>query len=392
MARPEIVGKLLAGRYEVLWKLGEGGLSSVYAAAHVVTGRKVAIKVLRDMVLDGGVTATELVLREAKMLGEVQHPNVCAVLDADVSDGTPFLVLEYLDGRTLGKELAQRGPFSLEEATDVVLQAAAGLDAAHRLGIVHRDVKPDNIVLQRGVVKILDFGIAKRQAQQHSYVSTEAKAGTPAYMAPEQHLDPASVDRRADVYGLAKVYWELLSGERPTTFESEGSIRRVIRKTTRRRPTKVFANSPALLDELLERCFAADPSERPDSMRTFAAEVRRAVGRSELDGAAPRPVAPPRRLAMLLALAAIAMLVAAGITFWPAPPPQRPTTITFAIKGAPTQTIRFRGATHTLPYRAELDPSTIAEAVVVQTPGQPSRKIWLTLDTDRELDVQSHAP
>ncbi|HKA60292.1 MAG TPA: serine/threonine-protein kinase, partial [Gemmatimonadales bacterium] len=208
----DLVGQVVADRYHVLRKLGEGGMGRVYLAEHVKMGRRSAIKVMNPaMVHDPAALAR--FNREASNASRINHPNVCAIYDfGETADGLVFLAMEFIEGEPLSDLLIRERVLPIARATSIFLQTAEALQAAHELGIVHRDLKPDNIMLTKGkgggdTVKVVDFGIAKdfggAEASQ-KVTRTGMVMGTPEFMSPEQ-LSGDNLDGRSDLYSLALV-------------------------------------------------------------------------------------------------------------------------------------------------------------------------------------------
>lgn len=220
---PPAVGTRIAGRYVVSKLLDSGAMGHVVAARHELLGHEVAIKVIKREVAKRH-EMVERFVREARTMASLQHDNIVRALDCGtLPDGTPYVVMELLSGRTLREELHRRGALPIEEAVDFVIQACDGLAAAHAQGIVHRDLKPSNLFLTGATVKILDFGISKLpKATEHelSLTDTSVVLGSPSYMSPEQVRLSKAVDERADIWGLGVVLYTLLTGELP--FEAEG--------------------------------------------------------------------------------------------------------------------------------------------------------------------------
>ena len=216
-ARTDLVGSIIADRYHVLKHLGAGGMGRVYLAEHVKMGRQCAIKVLHPA-MAGDSEAISRFNREAANASRIDHPNVAAIYDfGETHDGLLYLAMQYIEGETLTRIMAAEGALPPLRATDIVRQAAEGLYAAHALGIVHRDLKPDNIMVNAGAdgvdsVKVVDFGIAKTTGETSQGVTrTGIVVGTPEYMSPEQ-LAGETVDGRSDLYSLALVAFNLLTG------------------------------------------------------------------------------------------------------------------------------------------------------------------------------------
>ncbi|HEX7668809.1 MAG TPA: serine/threonine-protein kinase, partial [Polyangiaceae bacterium] len=231
-----LVGTVLAERYRVDRFLGSGGMGAVYLGEHILMRKAVALKVLhRDMTVHAEVVAR--FEREAVAAGRIDHPNVAAASDfGRLADGSFYLVLEYVDGRSLAS-LIDEGPIELGRTLAIAEQVASALVAAHVAGIVHRDLKPDNVMLVRSAdgadhVKVLDFGIAKVAGQEADGAASEngrqltrvgAVMGTVGYMAPEQALGQA-VDHRADLYAFGVLLYEMVAGTRPFVAEELSQV------------------------------------------------------------------------------------------------------------------------------------------------------------------------
>lgn len=259
-----MVGELIADRYELEELLGSGGHSSVYRAHDTLLERHVALKVLHDHFLADEVQV-ERFRREARAVAQLSHPNIVSVIDRGERDGRQFIVFEHVDGDDL-KELVQRvGPLPERRALGIALQVAHALAFAHRQGLVHRDVKPQNIILSRsGEVKVTDFGIA-RDLDVKGATQTGAVLGTSDYIAPEQARGDA-VDARTDVYSLGVVLYELLTGEVP--FRGDNFIAVAMRHVTEPPPSvrAVRAEVSERVDAVLRRAMAKEPHERQGSM------------------------------------------------------------------------------------------------------------------------------
>jgi serine/threonine protein kinase len=271
----QYLGMTLADRYLIKRRIGSGAMGAVYEAEHEILGRTVAVKILHRRLGDDGDLMKRF-MNEARAVGGIRHPNVVESYDVAVTpDGLPFLVLEYIDGHSLSREIRESGPMSPERAVRVLSQVAAALHAAHERGIVHRDVKPGNVMLLEGdVVKVLDFGISKFGAKDVFDTSQGQIIGSPHYMAPEQVVNVANVDRRADIYALGAVLYEMLSGvppfegmsfpailqhvvrEEPRALEDlvpsmDPSIAAVVRRAMSKKPEDRFSTAPELAMELM---------------------------------------------------------------------------------------------------------------------------------------------
>ena len=261
------------GPYQIVGLLGEGGMGSVYRAKDTRLGRDVAIKVLTNVAFSD----RERLLRfeqEARATGMLNHPNLLTVFDVGRDDdGNPFLVTELLEGETLRSRL-ERGPLSPRKAVDAALQMAQGLAAAHEKGVVHRDLKPDNVFLTRdGRLKILDFGIAKLTARAGEGPTFEMAAtepgmvmGTVGYMSPEQ-VRGESVDHRSDIFSLGTIFFEMLTGMRAFKRNSAVETLSAILKEDPPDLTELVPTAPPALERLLRRCLEKDREQRFQSAR-----------------------------------------------------------------------------------------------------------------------------
>jgi len=274
-ALPVREGVVIGDRIEVGPVLGIGGMGVVHSGVHRVTGRPVAVKVLKRTVC-GDLVHCERFLQEARACGRIRHANVVDVYDAGMHGLEPYIVMERLEGRSLEAVLEERGPLAPDRVVDIAEQVARGLAAAHAAEVIHRDLKPANVfVTTDGVVKVLDFGISK----QPEGVATrpDRLLGTPFYMAPEQIRRPSEVDARADVYALGIVMHEMLTGRAP--FEAE-DIAQVIYLILDAGPPDLRAAAPTApepLVALVESAMARDPEDRPRDAAALAdalAELR----------------------------------------------------------------------------------------------------------------------
>jgi len=268
-------GAVLAGRYRLDEKLGEGGMGVVWAATHQVTRQTVALKLL---VPGAGTEANRFVkrfMREARAASAVKHPNVVVVFDVmELDEQTPMMVMELLRGETLGQRLDREPVLPLGEVARVLLPVVSALGTAHRAGIVHRDVKPDNIFLAETpegmCVKVLDFGVAKLapavEDVDATLTATNSIVGTPYYMAPEQVFGEKDIDGRVDIWALGVIAYECLAGVRPAGGDNVGQIMKII-ATNRIVPVdQVTAGLPADVTAIVMRALSFERSERPSLM------------------------------------------------------------------------------------------------------------------------------
>ena len=291
-----LIGRVIADRYLVLARLGEGGMGRVYLAEHVKMTRQCAVKVMNPSLMHDSESLARFA-REASSAARILHPNVAAVFDYGEADKIVYLVMEYVDGESLSAILARDGALDPRRAIDLARQIADGLSAAHELGIVHRDLKPDNVIVAhtRGgkeTPKIVDFGIAKALSDSAEDALTRSGLviGTPEYMSPEQLLgDP--VDARADIYSLGCILYQMLTGVQPFAADSREQM---IRRRLHEPPPHVrdvLPDLPRRLDTLIVHMLARSPADRLAS----ASVARDALDPSlALGGWDPKAVTAPR--------------------------------------------------------------------------------------------------
>ncbi|HEX9103583.1 MAG TPA: protein kinase, partial [Polyangia bacterium] len=270
------------GNYQVLQKIGSGAMGNVFLAHHPVIGKRVALKVIHPELASN----EEMIARffnEARAVTQIGHENIVDVQDfGQTPDGDSFIVMELLEGFSLGDKLKHEGALSIPRATHIALQLADGLSAAHARGIIHRDLKPDNIFLiPRGgdpdFVKILDFGLAKlsgpSQAMSHQ-TKTGSLLGTPHYMAPEQAENVKKVDHRADVYSLGCILFQMLTGRVPFPGEGFGEV--LVRHVREPPPLPSRLNPavPPALEKIVLHALAKKPEFRFASMDDFRTALR----------------------------------------------------------------------------------------------------------------------
>jgi serine/threonine-protein kinase len=276
-------GDVVEGRYRVLEALGEGGMGLVLGAEHVETGARVAVKVMLASRED--TEARKRFAREARAVRAIESSHVARVLDhGELADGTPFLVMERLEGAPLDLVIHERAPLPVEEAVDHVLQACEGVAHAHAAGLIHRDLKPSNLFLCRvaageGLVKVLDFGIAKAvvkidtQSDGTSLTESNAMLGSPQYMSPEQIWNAKEVDERTDVWALGLILHKLLTGQPAFAAEHVGQHVALVLTGA---PTPLRAqrpDAPAALEEVVLRCLRRDVARRFRDVGALAAAI-----------------------------------------------------------------------------------------------------------------------
>ncbi|OUC93400.1 hypothetical protein CA984_26525 [Streptosporangium minutum] len=284
---------VLAGRYRLEELIGRGGTGEVWRGHDLRPGWPVAVKILSPQVTD--VSMRERFAREARTAARVVHPNVVTVFDVGEHKGRPFLVMELLTGRDLATELAEDGPPGIFAMCRLAGQAAVGLDAAHRAGVVHRDVKPANLHRSGdGALKVVDFGTARVATEAATRLTSGGDViGTAAYLSPEQILGEAG-DAASDLYALGCVCYELLCGRPPFVGPAADLISQHVRSLPDP-PRRYRPDVPAELERLVLALLEKDPAARPPSgevVRRVLAEVARQVASRARDGAAPPPPEP----------------------------------------------------------------------------------------------------
>jgi serine/threonine protein kinase len=255
----------LIGRCLLIEPLGRGGSCAVFRALHQGLNQTVAVKVLRFETNIAPHQAYEQLRTEARLLAQLDHPNIIRILDFEEDPLQPYLVLEMVEGPTLSELIQQSGRLSLDRATEVMGQVVEGLAALWMVGAVHRDVKPGNILLTRcGTAKLADLGTAKlvEQAAGDEPETSDVVAGTAAYLAPEQFLAPATVDHRADIYALGATFYEAVTGRKPFEGSSRADL---LMKHARHKPIPPQEVLPALgprASEVILTMLAKDPDDR----------------------------------------------------------------------------------------------------------------------------------
>ncbi len=262
-------GKMIAERYRVVALAGRGGMGEVYRAEDLRLSQVVAIKFLPQQVSED-VSALARFHSEVRIARQVSHPNVCRVFDIGDVDGIPFLSMEYVDGEDLASVVRRIGRLSQDKASEVARQICAGLAAAHDRGVIHRDLKPANVMLDgAGKVRIMDFGLAGLAASIHG---AEIRAGTPAYMAPEQ-LAGKEVTAKSDIYSLGLILYEITTGKRAFEASTIPELIRVRDEGQITAPSTLVRDLDPLLERVILRCLDKDPSQRPASALQVAAAL-----------------------------------------------------------------------------------------------------------------------
>jgi tRNA A-37 threonylcarbamoyl transferase component Bud32 len=275
-----VVGETIAGRYGLEEVVGHGGMSTVYKAHDSLLERNVALKVLHQQ-YNEDEDFVERFKREARSVAQLQHPNIVTVIDRGEEDGRQYIVFEYIDGENLKELVVRKGRLDVREALEIALEIARGLGFAHDHGLVHRDVKPQNVLLNGdGGAKVTDFGIARSLDVERGVTQTGTVLGTSNYIAPEQ-ANGQPVDAHTDVYSLGIVLYEMLTGELP--FPGENFVAVAMKHIQEPSPSvlDVRGDVPLRVAEMIDRALEKDPEQRFPTMDAFAAEIE--ANLAELD-------------------------------------------------------------------------------------------------------------
>ncbi|HEX9236802.1 MAG TPA: serine/threonine-protein kinase, partial [Actinomycetota bacterium] len=306
------IGTEVAG-YRIERLLGRGGMGLVYLATHIRLGRKVALKLLASELADDP-KFRERFVRESKLAASLDHPNIIPIYDADEVDGVLFIAMRYVEGTDLKALLEAEGHLDPERALGIVGQVAGALDAAHARGLIHRDVKPGNMLItprtdlgEEEHVYLSDFGLTKRAASDSGITATGQFVGSLDYAAPEQ-FEGKPLDGRADQYSLGCVLYQCLTGEVPFRRENEAALVYAHLLAPPPPVSTVRPELPAAIDPVVARGMAKKPEDRFGSCGELAGTARRALGVGSGERAAP-PLPPPRSRRGLIALAGAGAVV-----------------------------------------------------------------------------------
>jgi hypothetical protein len=381
-ADPRSIGRL--GAYEILQVLGEGGMGIVFKAFDDSLHRSVAIKVMAPA-LAASQKARRRFVREARAAAAINHPNIVTIHTVDTEQDLPYLVMEFIPGCSLRQRIKTGPPLSLPEILRIGVQVATGLSAAHEQGVIHRDVKPANIMLVDGVerVKITDFGLALA-ALDHSGITSQGQiVGTPAYMSPEQ-ISGAAIDARSDLFSLGCVLYAIATGSSP--FRGVTSLD-VLRKVADLRPDPLEAVNPGIpraVSSLVERLLEKDPKDRPQSagvvitiLTEQLARANQAASNSlpELPVVVVAPGPSARRWPRVLAgFGALSVVLALALFFvlWNRPFDRRGSVVP-KVAPRPAAPVGFPGRLITVAKSGQADFPTIQQALDAAGPGDKIR-------------------
>ena len=327
------------GPYEILSPIGAGGMGEVYRAKDTRLDRTVAIKVLPSH-LSSDTELRQRFEREAKAVSSLNHPHICTVHDVGQQDGTDYLVMEYLEGETLAARLT-KGPMQTDQVLRYAIEISDALDKAHRQGVVHRDLKPGNIMLTKSGAKLLDFGLAKLRDTQsgggeagvtglptanQSLTGAGTILGTFQYMAPEQ-LEGKEADARTDIFAFGAVVYEMATGRKAFKGESQASLITAIMSSEPEPISTLQPMTPPALDHIVKRCLAKDPDNRVQTARDVTLELEWITEGASQAGI-PAPVVAHRknreRIVWAVAVLLVAALAAISVWYLKPQPPEEP--------------------------------------------------------------------
>lgn len=427
-------GDVVEGRYRIIQLLGQGGMGTVFLAEHTLINRRVAMKILHPELATDAIVV-ERFMNEARAAGTLGHPNIVESTDMGFTQNhIPYIAFEYLEGTLLTDEIYRTGGMPVRRAVRIASQIASALHAAHNAGIVHRDLKSDNVFLTDESnapdhVKVLDFGISRfltQDDQQQSMVM-----GTPEFMAPEQILAPESVDKRADIYALGVILYEALTARRPFTGDEP---RQVLHRIVHDLPPPLTGGDVphGLAELILTKLLAKNPDDRLSSMIDVEAalsefDTRRdgvsapkrrrrqpytgselaqptaAPGKREYGSAAARPYALYTAATVSIAIGAAGLFVGlrgrgeAPPSLVPPPPSfemqETPQATTIAVQieaDAPRAHVLLRRRVVPVPVSLDIAPASVEELVEIGAPKRKTVRYWLTLD--RPIELRAHLP
>ena len=375
MTRIPCLASVIGGRYELIALAGEGGMAQVWEARHLALGMPVAVKLLHPRMI-AKQSSRERFLTEAKVMAALQTRHAIRVFDFGITpDGQPYLVMELVDGETLGQRLSREGTLSPAAACKILSQAARGLERAHALGIVHRDFKPDNVMLARDedgelCAKVGDFGVAKLSSSSRWELPREAPpnefAGTPVYMSPEQLVHGREATAASDVWSFGVVAYEVMTGKMPFRARDLHALGRRVAAGEHRPPSSRRRSLPRAFDSWFARACHVDPAERFPSIGEAARALAASLG--QLSAARPRH----HRTVIVAALTA----VCAGPVAWGLGSRARPTVAVSVVRPAEVAPVAhpppLQGAGPMMEPRPEPPRRVVPPRMVVQQASLPT--------------------
>ncbi|MBN1223106.1 MAG: protein kinase, partial [Candidatus Aminicenantes bacterium] len=291
-------GSLFAGRYEVIEEIGRGGMGAVFRVVDKKINEEVALKVLKPEISSDGQTI-ERFKNELKLARKITHKNVCRMYDLNEAEGVPYITMEFVAGEDLKSLIGRAGRLSIEKAVSIARQICEGLIEAHNLGVVHRDLKPQNIMIDRkGNARIMDFGIA-RTIGASELTEAGAVIGTPHYISPEQ-VEGKAPDQRTDIYALGVILYEMVTGQLPFQAESALSLALKHLQESPRSPRELNPTVPESLSRLIIKCLEKDREQRYQSagdLLSALSKIQIEIGAAERLGSETRykpPVKPKK--------------------------------------------------------------------------------------------------
>lgn len=284
----DLEGRLIAGRYKILRRIGKGGMGVVYLAQQTNLNREVVIKILAPQLVDDDSSVVRFE-REARGLSRLQHPNIVTIYDFGQDSDLAYIAMEYADGETLSKYIKRCAPLRIEDFLPIAVQILRGIGEAHKLGLIHRDIKPSNIILcelegEKNFVKILDFGLAKLAQGQEDVTKEQQLVGSASFLAPEQILQGQS-DPRSDVYALGVLFYLMLTGQKPFGGPNDNVILyKHVNELAPKLSTCVqdFQMIPEGLSDVIDSCLSKNPDNRPQSANDLLAQFAQCLDLPEL--------------------------------------------------------------------------------------------------------------
>ena len=383
------------GPYEIQASIGAGGMGEVYRARDTRLDRTVAIKILPPQ-FSGDPMLRERFDREARLISSLNHPHICSLFDVGEQNGVAFLVVEHLEGETLAARL-EKGRLPLEQTLKVAVQLAGALDAAHRTGVVHRDVKPGNVMLTKTGAKLLDFGLARSEPLLSAVHGSSLLPTTPAavtaqgtilgtlqYMSPEQ-LDGSEADARSDIFAFGALVYEMVTGRKAFAGKTQASLIAAIMSADPPSMTTLQPVAPAALDRVVRKCLAKDPDERWQSTKDLADELNW-IGRADSTAETPAssrssPAGAPLRssretvlwiVAAIFGVALVGAIIAARAGYF-APQAEKP--LLYRSSFILPQGLSMEGVAPG--RRIALSPDGRLLAFVAASGDLPSRLLWV---------------